>query len=159
MNRELWTRRSAALGVIACTIVSLIALTGLVDDLGAVRSASVAEADALGAPVGGGLRWVEPKPVIRAANPKIAIDEYLNGQLGPLGLTLLSITPSSVRSLGGGLKLAEVRIEARTDGSAAQAVAQWAAVNREAVRMKSFSMGVGADGEGVVTIVLLMVIA
>lgn len=161
MNRELWIRRGAALGVGVCLILGGTSIASIMDDLGAIRGASAPPGTASrerGNPSAD--RSADPEPVIRAGtNTKTAIDEYLNGQLGALGLTITSITPSSVRSLGGGLKLAEVRIEAKAEGPAAITVAQWAAVNREAVRMKSLSMGIGADGEGVATIVLLVVVA
>lgn len=161
MNRDLWVRRGAAVAVAACAVLAVTSIVGIADDLGAVRDAGASETaePKTGTTTAPG-RWAAPKPVLRVgANSRAALDEYLNGQLGPLGLTITSITPSIIRPLGGGLNLAEVRIEARAEAPAAAAVAQWVAVNREAVRMKSLSMGIGADGDGVATVVLLVVTA
>jgi hypothetical protein len=161
MNPDIWINRGAAAAVGVCAVLAVTSVVSLVDDLGAVGVAAAAETvqPRTGAPAVSG-PWSSPKPVLRAgANSRTALDEYLNGQLGPLGLTITSITPSILRPLGGGLTLAEVRIEARGEAPAAAAVAQWVAVNREAVRLKSLSMGLEPGGDGVQTIVLLVVLA
>lgn len=106
-------------------------------------------------------KWTVPLPMLRVGvgQPKTAIAELLNSQLGGLGFTLTSVEVSSARPLGNGLRLAEVRVEARGDAAAAQAVAEWVAINREAIRMKSISTGLGPQDDPVASMVLLMVIS
>ncbi|MNN79664.1 hypothetical protein D3C81_1963270 [compost metagenome] len=96
---------------------------------------------------------------VGAGQPKTAVAELLNSQLGGLGLTLTSVEVSSTRPLGASLRLAEVRVEAKGDAAAAQAAAEWVAINREAVRMKSISTGLGPLDDPVASMVLLMVIS
>ena len=158
MSREVWVRRAFACVAVVSAMAGLAATFYIVDDVHAVAVAKGPEATAR--PAASRATWTSPKPVLRgAANPATAVNEYLNGQLGPLGLEIISIGQPSIRPLGDGLKLAEMRVEARAEAPAATAVAQWVAVNRDAVRMKSMSLGVGSDGDGVATIVLLVVVS
>lgn len=162
MNRRVWIHRAAAAAsilLVGLTLTSVVAIGG---DLLAVDRA---KADT-GAPAPTGsarpaVPWRPLKPAVRrnGASAKIAVGEYLNGQLGQLGLNIVSVETPTVRPLGGGLHLVEVRVQARGDAAASAAAANWVAVNREAIRLKSLAVGVGPDGTGTCTLVLLMVIA
>ena len=162
MNRQIWIQRAAALASVVLAGVALTSVAAISTDLIAIDRAkadTVALAPAATAPAA--VPWRPLKPAVRrnGASAKIAVGEYLNGQLGQLGLNIVSVETPSVRPLGGGLHLAEVRVQARGDAAASAAAANWVAVNREAVRLKSLTVGVGPDGTGTCTLVLLMVIA
>lgn len=161
MNRQVWIHRATAL---ASAVLAGIALTSVAAIGGDLIAIDRAKADtATPAPTASApsiVPWRPLKPAVRrnGASAKIAVGEYLNGQLGQLGLNIVSVETPSVRPLGGGLHLAEVRVQARGDGAASAAAANWVAVNREAIRLKSLTVGVGPDGTGTCTLVLLMVI-
>ncbi|MDI6623293.1 MAG: hypothetical protein QME55_01060 [Brevundimonas sp.] len=161
MNRKVWLHRAAGVAALGLTGVALVSAVAIGGDLQAVASArDSAAAVALSSAKGSG-PWTAGQPLLRrnGANAQIAVGEYLNGRLGELGLAVLSAEAATLRPLGGGLHLAEVRVQARGDAAATAAVANWIAVNREAVRLKSMTLGLGSDGEGTVSLVLLMVIA
>ena len=162
MMRTVWMRRAtagAAVGLIVMSTASAIAI-GL--DL---RAVSEAQAQAQ-APVAIAHESPPPtlvglKPLLRsnAPSPDVAIGEFLNGALGQTGLVLASARTVSVRPLGGGLRLAEVRVEGHGDLSTAGAISSWVAVNRVAVRLKSMTATSGPQGEASISMVMLMVIA
>ena len=162
MNRQVWIHRATALASVVLAGVALTSAAAIGGDLVAVNRARAdpgAPAPAASAPAT--VAWRPLKPAVRrnGASAEIAVGEYLNGQLGQLGLNIVSVEAPSVRPLGGGLHLAEVRVQARGDAAASAAAANWVAVNREAVRLQSLAVGVGPDGTGTCTLVLLMVIA
>lgn len=162
MNRQVWIHRAAALASVILAGIALTSVAAIGGDLVAIDRAkadTATPAPATSAP--SAVAWRPLKPAVRrnGASAKIAVGEYLNGQLGQSGLNLVSVETPTVRPLGGGLHLAEVRVEARGDAAASAAAANWVAVNREAIRLKSLVIGVGPDGTGTCTLVLLMVIA
>lgn len=162
MNRQVWIHRATALASVVLAGIALTSVVAIGGDLIAIDRAkadSATSAPAASAPPAA--PWRPLKPAVRrnGASAKIAVGEYLNGQLGQLGLNIVSVETPSVRPLGGGLHLAEVRVQARGDAAASAAAANWVAVNREATRLKSLAVGVGPDGSGTCTLVLLMVIA
>lgn len=159
MNRQVWIHRAAALATVVFVGIALTALGAAGADLIAVDRAKADTPAGASAPAA--VRWQPLKPAVRrnGASAKVAIGEYLNGRLGELGLNIISVETPTVRPLGDGLHLAEVRVEARGDAATSAAAANWVAVNREAVRLKSLAVGVGPDGSGTCTLVLLMVIA
>lgn len=161
MSRSVWIHRAAALAAVGLAAVILTSVAAIGGDLVAVDRAKADTASAPGLVVQTTPAWRPLKPILRreGAEAKIAIGEYLNSRLGQLGLAIVSVEAPSVRPLGGGLHLAEVRVQARGEAAASAAVTNWVAVNREAVRLKSLTLGVGPDGTGTCTLVLLMVIA
>jgi len=162
MNRSVWISRCAAA---ASAVLIVVALTSVVAISGEIIAVGRAKADEPAVPQAASARpapaWKAVRPALRrnGATAEIAIGEYLNGRLGELGLNVVSVTTPSVRPLGGGLQLAEVHVQARGDAAASAAAANWVAVNREAIRLKSLTLGVGPDQEGTCTLLLLMVIA
>lgn len=161
MNRALWLRRGAAAGVVALGGLSLVSAAAIAGDVLAVRRAA-SDGEPSSAAAASRYRPLPGlKPILRpgAASPDIAIGEHLNGALGQSGLVVTSVRTASVRSLGGGLRLAEVRVEGRGALAAAGAVSRWVAVNREAVRLKELAAMTSPEGDGRVSFVLLMVIA
>lgn len=161
MKREVWIRRGAAMATLALGALAIASTVHVVVEVWRVRAAEAAAVTPKRDAVAPTTKWTAPVPMLRvgAGQPKTAIAELLNSQLGGLGLTLTSVEVSSARPLGNGLRLAEVRIEARGDAAAAQAAAEWVAINREAVRMKSISTGLGPQDDSVASMVLLMVIS
>lgn len=163
MNRQVWIHRAAAVGAVVLGVITIASTVSIAGDWNAVAHARSAPGESVvrrtsraAAPA-----WRPAGPALRVArgDPKIAIGEYLNGQLGEVGLNIVSVDVPSVRGLGSGLKLAEVRIEARGDAKAVAGAVNWVATNHDIVRLRSVSMGVGPTGDGVATLVLLMVIA
>ncbi len=162
MNRQVWIHRAAALASVVLAGVALTSMAAIGGDWIAIDRAkadTIAPAPAATAPSAAQWRTLQPSVRRNGTSAKIAVGEYLNGQLGQLGLNIISVETPSVRPLGGGLHLAEVRVQARGDAAASAAAANWVAVNREAIRLKSLVVGVGPDGTGTCTLVLLMVIA
>jgi hypothetical protein len=162
MNRQVWIHRAMALASVGLVGVALTAIAAIGGDLVAVDQAKAdTPAPVASATAPPAARWRPLKPALRrnGATAKVAVGEYLNGRLGELGLNIVSVETPTVRPLGGGLHLAEVRVEARGAAAASAAAANWVAVNREAVRLQSLAVGVGPDGSGTCTLVLLMVIA
>lgn len=161
MNQEIWIRRSAAVATLALGALVIVSTVHVGVDVWRVRAAEAATVMPKRAAVTPTTKWTAPVPILRvgAGQPKTAVAELLNSQLGGLGLTLTSVEVSSVRPLGSGLRLAEVRVEAKGDAAAAQAAAEWVAINREAVRMKSISTGLGPQDDPVASMVLLVVIS
>lgn len=162
MNRQVWIHRATALASVVLAGIALTSVAAIGGDLVAIDRAKAdtgTPAPATSAPSAVGWRPLMPAVRSNGASPKIAVGEYLNGQLGQLGLNIVSVETPSVRPLGGGLHLAEVRVQARGDAAVSAAAANWVAVNREAIRLKSLAVGVGPDGTGTCTLVLLMVIA
>ena len=162
MNRQVWIHRAAALASVVLAGIALTSVAAIGGDLVAIDRAKADTAiPAPAASVTSTARWRPLKPAVRrnGASTKIAVGEYLNGQLGQLGLNIVSVETPSARPLGGGLHLAEVRVQARGDAAASAAAANWVAVNRDAIRLKSLAVGIGPDGTGTCTLVLLMVIA
>lgn len=160
MNRALWINRGAA---VAAFVLAGVALTSSLAIGRALSAVGEARGDAPTPALKPATRPLPAaaRPALRrnGASAGIAIGEYLNGQLGELGLNIVSIETPTVRPLGGGLYLAEVQVQARGDAAASAAAANWVAVNREAVRLKSLTVGLGPDQDGLCTLVLLMVIA
>lgn len=162
MNRRLWINRISAAAGVALLAVAALSAIAILDDLGAVQAASSREAlaDAPAAPTRAlDLRSLQPVLRPGKAEPEVVLGEFLNGHLGQLGLNVSAAELSSLRPLGGGLRLAEVHVQARGDMAAAAAAASWVAVNRESVRLKALTVGSRPDGEHQISLVLLMVIA
>lgn len=163
-RRTLLLNRGAALAALALGAVALTSTLAVGRDVRAVAAAGArppAVADATKAQAAEAAPWTPGAPLLRrgGATAEIAIGEHLNGRLAELGLTVLNVDAADPRPLGGGLHLAEVRVHARGDAAASAAVANWISVNREAVRLKSLTLGLGPDQEGTIAFVLLMVIA
>lgn len=162
MNRRVWIHRAAACASIVLVGIALTAVVAIGADLVAVNQARAdTSARAVRASASEATSWRPLKPAVRrnGATAKVAVGEYLNGRLGELGLNIISVETPTVRPLGDGLLLAEVQVQARGDAAASAGAANWVAINREAVRLKSLTVGVGPDGSGTCTLVLLMVIA
>lgn len=161
MNRSVWIRRCAAVATLALGALAIVSAAQVGVDVWRVRAAETAAVTPNAAAVLATTKWTSPLPMLRvgAGQPKTAVAELLNSQLGGLGLTLTSVEVSSARPLGNGLRLAEVRIEAKGNAAAVQAAAEWVAINREAVRMKSISTGLDPQDDPVASMVLLMVIS
>tara|TARA_R110002051_G_scaffold68543_1_gene123653 strand:+ start:577 stop:1059 length:483 start_codon:yes stop_codon:yes gene_type:complete len=160
MNTNLWIRRGAALAIVLMGGLTLASIIAVGFDVSAVQAARSAVPDGV-RPSDETSEWQPGLPALRidAAQPEIAIGEYLNVHLGGLGLILGSVEVASLRPLAGGTRLAEIRVQARGDSAVATALANWVAVNREVVRLKSFSIALGPDGDGTCTFLLLMVVA
>ena len=161
MNREVWIRRGAAVATLALGALAIVSSARVGVDVWRVHAAATSAAAAKPVAVSPPAKWTTPVPMLRVGGgpPKTAVAELLNSQFGGLGLTLASVEVGSTRPLGDGLRLAEVRVEARGDAAAAQTAAEWVAINREAVRMKSISIGLGPQDDPVASMVLLMVIS
>lgn len=161
MKLAVWKNRAAAAAVIVLTGLSLVSLVPVTTNILAVREAEARAAADRPKPLTAPPAPQAMRPILRrgAATQDIAIGEFLNGRLSELGFSPSSVDTLSIRPLGGGLQLAEVRVQGRGDATAAAAVANWVAVNREVVRLKSLSLSTGADGAGNGVVVLLMVIA
>jgi hypothetical protein len=161
MIREIWTRRGAAIATLALGALAIVSTAHVGVNVWRVQAAESAAARPKRVSTEPATEWTTPTPMLRAGagQPKTAVAELLNSQLGELGLTLTSVEVSSARPLGAGLRLAEVRVEAKGDAAAAQAAAEWVSINREAVRMKSISTGLGPQDDPVASMVLLMVIS
>lgn len=160
MNRTLWINRGAAVAAVVLAGIALTSSLAIGRAVSAVTEAQGGEPAPVIKPVAKPLP-ATTRPALRrnGASARIAVGEYLNGALGELGLNIVSVETPTVRPLGGGLYLAEVHVQARGDAAASAAAANWVAVNREAIRLKSLSIGLGPDQEGLCTLVLLMVIA
>lgn len=162
MNRTTWISRGAAAAAVVLAVIALSSMVAIGREVITVdRAKTEGLTAAASAPVRPAPQWKAVRPALRrnGTTAEIAIGEYLNGRLGELGLNVVSVTAPDIRPLGGGLQLAEVHVQARGDAAASAATANWVAVNREAVRLKSLTLGVGPDQEGTCTLVLLMVIA
>lgn len=162
MNRRVWILRATALASVLLAGIALTSMAAIGGDLVAVdraRADTSATEPTRAAPPAPGWRPLQPALRRNGGSAKIAVGEYLNGRLGEMGLHIVSVETPTVRPLGDGLLLAEVHVQARGDAAASAAVANWVAVNREAVRLKSLAVWVGPDGSGACTLVLLMVIA
>lgn len=160
MNRMLWLRRGAAAGVVALGALSLVSVAAIAGDVLAVqRAASEDRPPSEAAPRRRPLPGLKPILRLGAASPDVAIGEHLNGALGQSGIVVSSVRTASVRSLGGGLRLAEVRVEGRGELAAAGEISRWVAVNREAVRLKELTAMTSPEGDGRISFLLFMVIA
>ena len=158
MNRRIWLPRIAAAvlltGLVGCAAAGL----AIADDLAAVDSAR----SRLPAPTPvPSIPWTRPLPALRVGRgePRAAVGEFLDGQLSRLGIEVLTLETPSVRPLGDGLRLVEVTVTGRGAAGALEAVAAWAAMNHQAVRLKSLQVASEADGQGRITLSLLVVVA
>lgn len=161
MKSSLWINRAAGLACVVLAGVAVTSAAAIAEDILAVRQATDAVQPSP-RPAGAAPRAPNGlKPLLRqgAAAPGVAINEYLNGKLGEVGLNVVSAEMVSLKPLGSGLKLAEIRVEANGDALAAATVANWVSVNREAVRMTSMSISTDLNGDPRCSLVLLAVIA
>lgn len=161
MNFKVWLPRAAALATLGLCVTSTIFASHVGEDIWRVKQAQAAAVLPKPTLATTNQKWTQPVPTLRVgtADAQTKIAEFLNVEVGSLGLTLTSVKLSSNRPLGNGLRLAEVRVEAKGDARATQAVAEWVAINREAVRLESISAGLDAQDEPVASMVLLMVIS
>lgn len=161
MTRDAWIRRSAGLGVLVCAGLILSSAAQAVLDLNAVAAAGSRLRPPPSPASSQATSWRAPKPVLRspAGQAKARLNEYLNGQLPSLGLTLTTVDIGEPRPLGEGLALAEVRVSGHADASALMTLTQWVAVNRDSVRLSAVTAGLDPQGDGAFTAVLLVVIA
>lgn len=160
MNAKLWINRGAAVASLALTglaVASAIAITSDVSTVQAAKTAAPQQARQR-APIND---VTTLKPILKSdgAPEAIALGEFLNLRFSDLGLFVSAVDTVSLRTLGKGLKLAEMRVTATGTPTDLISVSNWVAVNREAVRMKSFTMASGADGRGSFTFILLLVVA
>tara|TARA_R110002051_G_scaffold41530_7_gene86134 strand:- start:19744 stop:20229 length:486 start_codon:yes stop_codon:yes gene_type:complete len=161
MTIKPWLSRALALTAVVCaglTLSSAVAIISAVVDVGRAKKDPVPTAVSTAITP---QPWTSPLPVLRLADrdPKAQIGEYLNGQLGGLGLTLQSVEVTSMRPLGGGLQLALVKIEGRWSIDDGQAAANWVAVNRDAIRLTSMTIAAEPDGQERSSLNLLIVVA
>lgn len=160
MITRVWINRAVALACLllgGLAVASAVAITGDVVAVRAAEGMSAARhpADAAtNAPSG-----LKPLLRINAASPETVIGEFINIRLGDLGLLVSDVDVSSMRPIGSGLKLAEVRVTATGSLAEVASASNWVAINREAVRLKSLTVTQGADGRGGCSLVLLMVVA
>jgi hypothetical protein len=164
MSMTIWINRGAAAACLLLSVLAILSGIAVIGDIAAVHAAernTPAPAPATIAPPSQPLSSAGLKPLLRAdaSTPEVALGEFLNVRLAELGLLVNGVQAVSVRPLGGGLKLAEVRITGTAEAADVASVANWVAVNREAVRLKSLSVDPGVEGRGACTFVLLMVIA
>ena len=160
MNARVWINRAAAAACVLLLGLAFASAVAIGGDVAAVNAARRTDAP----PPATGSSMTAPaalKPLLRAnaATPNVAVGEFINLRLGDLGLFVSAVDVASVRPFGNGLKLAEVRVTAAGSLSDIASVANWVAINREAVRLKSMTVEQGADGRGGCTLVLLMVVA
>ena len=159
MNRRIWLPRAAALVLLAGLVGCAAAGLAIADDLTAVASAR----SRLPAPTPAlpPIPWTRSLPALRVGRgePRAAVGEFLNGQLSRQGIEVLTLETPSIRPLGDGLRLVEVTVTGRGAAGAPEAVAAWAAMNRQAVRLKSLQVASDADGQGRITLSLLVVVA
>lgn len=161
MISSIWIHRLCAGAVTGLVAVVTVSAAGTVGDMLAVHQAAAA-GRAGTAPSASLSRPIPPPaPLLRlnGATPAVAIGEYLNTQLGGEAVDITSVRTPSVRSLGGGVRLAEVHVVARGELGAMNNLLAWAAVNRKAIRMKSVSASTSPDGVGQYVFVMLMVVA
>jgi len=161
MTLKPWLPRALALTALICAGLTLSSTVAIIRTLISVNQAGAEPAPAVAPTASAPQPWTSPLPVLRLEghDPKIQIGEYLNGQLGALGLTLQSVEVTSMRPLGGGLHLALVQVEGRWSIDDGQAAANWVAVNRDAIRLTEMAIAVGPDGQERSTLKLLMVVA
>lgn len=156
-----WANRLAGVGVIVLGVIALESIISTTTNTFAVLQAgdrleagqtTAADVDAP--------EWVAPVPLMQIGDgdPKALLGERLATEIRNAGLATTSIEVASLRPLGGGLRLAEVRIEATGEAAAVLALANWVAVNRATVRMETLESRV-ADGPSVHQFTWLVVIA
>ena len=158
MNRSIWLPRVAAAALLAGLVGCAAAGLAIADDLAAVNGARSRLPATTPVP---SIPWTRPLPALRAGRgePRAAVGEFLNGQLSRLGVEVLTLETPLVRPLGDGLRLVEVTVTGRGAAGAPEAAAAWAAMNHQAVRLKSLQVASEADGQGRITMSLLVVVA
>lgn len=160
MNARPWIHRgmaAAALVLAGLALTSGVAILGDVRAVQAARSAAPPSAPQL--PARAEVAGLRPVLLSRGAAPEVALGEFLNLRFSDLGLFVSAVDTVSLRPLGQGLSLVEVRVTAAGASMDLASVSNWVAVNREAIRMKSFTMAGDADGRGAFSFVLLVVVA
>lgn len=158
MTPLLWSRRAAALAILVCGVLTVGGVAKAYSAWSDVR-ASEKELAELQGPLQQGQVWVAPKPTLRsgAATTETAVNDALRRALDFGGEP--TITVSTARALGGGLRLVEATIALQGDTRTLEALAQWGAVNRDSVRVADLGLTVAADGKSRVTARMMMVIA
>jgi hypothetical protein len=162
MKRDVWIRRFSALGVAVCLLLAVSAATGVVADVLAVKAAEAQLAlAATPATAASDKAWVRPTPLLRlpAGNGTALVGETLNPRLTDLGLAVTQLSVASVKPLGDGLRLAEVRVAGTGDSEVGRALAEWVAVNREALRLQTLSITPAQAAGARLEFTLLVVIA
>lgn len=164
MTRSVWIRRAMAGVILVCALATVASLVSIVGDVLEVQAATRPSPSAPQPPPRPERPWNRPAPLIPvgSADPKVKLGEFLNARLRRMGLGIDSFEIVSTRPLGDGLRLIEARLEASGDITGAVALAEWTAVNRPAVRLKSLVLDAsdqaGAD-RGSVEAVFLVVIS
>lgn len=155
----IWTRRACVAAALVCGGLALSGALGIAQDALDVREAqATAPASAFG-----GRRspsWIRPEPVLRldGQDGTARIGAFFNARLGELNLLSTSVEVTRLRPLGDGLQLAEVTVKAKGGSAAVQTLAEWVAVNREAIRATSLTV-VPVEGEIAATLTVVMVVA
>lgn len=164
MTRSVWIRRAMAGAILVCSLATVTSLVAIVGDVLEVQAATGANASTPQPPPRAERPWVRPAPLIQvsAGDPKVRLGEFFNARLRRMGLGIDSFEVVSTRPLGDGLRLVEARLKASGDMTGAVALAEWTAVNRPAVRLKSLVLDApdqaGAD-RGALEAVFLVVIS
>lgn len=157
MISVIWSRRAAALIVLACGVLSIGGLSKAVSAWSEVHAGEKDLTNLQAAPPAA-LKWVAPKPILRAGEGSTAkaLEETLRRSLD-VGPPALSI--GMIRPLGGGLRLVDVAVDLPGDARVMESLAQWGAVNRDSVRVIDLRLLMGPDGQSRVTAKLLVVVA
>lgn len=145
---------------LAAAVVSVWALAGVAGNQQALGQARAALPPAETQPAQPA-SWTMPSPLVRTApaQRQAALTAALTSQFAQMELEIVGINERGRRTLGEGLQLVEVEVQARGEVSDAYSLIAWAAVNREAVRLVSASTNPDPDGSGVWSYVLLVVTA
>lgn len=132
-------RRLLALGAVVFCCFALLGLWRIASSVGEVMQAQREAAAALVAieaevPPD----WSSPAPLLRLeSNAAQPVEAWLNSELGRFDLLISDVEIASVRPLGEGLRLAEVRFSAAGSVDGMLTMLQWSSVNRDGLRLVS----------------------
>lgn len=159
MTRTEKLNAAAGAGMFFAVAVLVWSLTGIFSDQQALAKARVALPPTPAATVVSG--WTRPTPLIHGgpAHRQARLVEALTEQMTQTRLEILAINTRNQRSLGDGLYLIEVEVQARGTFTDARTLIAWAGVNREAVRLTSVSADPDPAGGGVFSFALWVVAA
>ena len=153
-----WPHRLAGAGVVVLAIISLVSIISAAGKLLEVQQAK----GQLGtpSPAATTAAWRQPIPLMQIGDgdAKALLGERLATEIRNAGLATTEVELASLRPLGGGLRLAEVKVTATGEAPALMALANWVAVNRAAVRMVALDSQV-SDGPSQHRFTWLVVIA
>lgn len=157
--------RICAASIVICLTAMIVAISVMLSNLMGVAALSQAFPPLSSPPSAPRNSWTIPEPAIdiRGGDPRSRIGELLNVALVDLGLSIRRVDVGTIRPLGDGLRLAEVRIVASGEAGALGPLVDWIAVNRDTIRLQTISATRPADpsidANGEVRLSLLMVIS